>query len=466
MIVLSDSAQKAVAAVCASALLLMITAYNPKPDGRLMVTPSVQTVNLATKTAIAFPLTPELTETPTNMPSDIASLTTVTSTAVTAPSGLIYTSDHALWMTGADGQPAQMGTIPEVSSSFRTWLSPDHTMILYDDWKQCWVVDLADKHTTRITEAPLSYVSCQWSLDSQKIYYTDGMDVWAISVHDVAVKQNLTQTPERFEERLLPLQSGRPDVLFFYSRPLDETPDGVGWTGALTAVNTDGTQYRIITDTLSADLPALSPDGQTLAYIAGYTLYLYRWNAEIQQVDLQIYNSEAREVQFTSPAWSPDGAQIAGWAEGNLEDEPFYGIMVLDHQTNTSRILDPLYHPIFWDSHPPAPEWSPDGQWLIYWGQDENAGYLGFHVVSADGQQMHTLAFESDDEKRCANPWAVGKWAWSPDGQWLAFTRCEGREGTEYIKHGIFLTEIGQWNVFQIDLPKDAEPVGWIETMP
>ncbi len=409
-------------------------------------TPTINPVSLATITPSATPVL------------DAAIVPTMT-----PPSGLVYTSaDGTLWQVGADGESQRIAAAPAVAYPPVVRLSPDHRLVLYDDSLSCWVIDISSGEVEKVAGAPHSHVSCQWSLDDQKIYYADGMDVWVVGARDRSAKRNLTGTPERFEERLLPLWPGRPDTLLFYSWPLDETPDGVGWTGALTTVHADGTQYQIVADTLSVDLPALSPDGQILAYIAGHTLWLYQWSEGIQQVDLPAYNPEAREVQFTSPTWSPDGAQIAGWAGGSREGRSFYGIMALDLQTNTSRILEPLYHPTFWDGHPPAPEWSPDGQWLIYWGQDEAAGHLGFHVVSADGQQMHTLAFESDDEKSCANPWAVGKWAWSPDGRWLAFTRCEGREGTEYIKHGIFLTEVGQWNVFQTGLPQDAEPVGWI----
>jgi Tol biopolymer transport system component len=229
----------------------------------------------------------------------------------------------------------------------------------------------------------------------------------------------------------------------------------------MTSIKTDGSEYFVI-ERLFLDSPALSPDGQILAYTSEEEMRLYQWGSISYTIDLKEYGLTNWEVHFTSPpAWSPDGTQIACWARSNNKEGEFHGIVLLNLVTKASRVLQPLTHPIYWDSHPPAPEWSPDGQWLVFWGMDEDYyGRLGFWIVSANQGGMFVLAGNGDDIKHCADPSESGGRAWSPDGQWLAFNRCESDSG-----QGVWLAQVGHWKPLLVKLPSNARVVDWINAV-
>jgi len=429
--------------------------------------PAVSTIAVtdqAIATQAMLPATNVLTHTPI-LASPPPTLSP-TPPGVSAPSGLVYTSDHALWMVATDGHPAQIGAMPETSGVPRIHFSPDHAMVLYDDWKECWVADLAGGQATRITESATAYVSCQWALDGKSVYYTDSADLWAVNVRAVEERRNLTQTSDRVEDRLLPLWSARPELLFFYSWPVEVTPDGVGWTGALTSMNAEKTEYHVMVETLSADTPAYSPDGKTFAYTDGSHVWLYNLEMEPQRVDLERYGLEIENPRVTSPSWAPDGTQIAGWITGKRDGSAFSGLLLFNVSNQSAQIVHPVYLPMYWDSHPPAPEWSPDSQWLIYWGEDENGERLGIWAINRDGIQTYALASTDASESTCETPWDPGQRRWSPDGQQLIFTGCAPISEPGSISRGIRLTEPGQWEISRIDLPPDAQIVDWINAVP
>jgi len=391
---------------------------------------------------------------------------------ITAPPGIVYTSnDRELWLIDKDGKSFLVTKPPKMMLPLRLSLSPDQTWVLYNSPHQCWIADLDIRDTEDASEivASQTSLSCQWASDSKTIYYSDGMDIWKTSASSPEIVQNLTETSKRYADKLLPTWLAHPDRLFFYSWTADKAPDELGWIGALTTIYTDGTQYEIIAETIAVDSPAFSPAGQNLAYIKNHELWLHQLNAGSQPIDFATYGFGNWEIHFASPSWSPDGTLLAGWAEGRQEDTDlsFYGIMYLDLQAATARIFAPLYHPVFWDGHPPTPEWSPDGRWLVYWGQDEQQQHVGIHVIDIRGGEIHFLAAEDDTAANCANTWGPGKTVWSPDGHWLAFNRCEKISQTAIIKQGIWLAQVGSWDTtIPLSLPQEAGLVGWIIAAP
>jgi len=403
----------------------------------------------------------EPVDTATPLPIPSRTPTTMPSPAVPAPPGLIHAFDGMLWLAKANGESAPIAK----QANYATRLSPDHQMVLYVDQTHCWIIDLTSGQEKEIAASPDSHVccycdlSCQWSIDSQSVYYSDGIDVWAVNVH-TAEKRNLTNTPDRCEKGLISLWPARSDVLVFRSWPTSEIADDFGHRGAITSIKTDGSEYSVI-EPLFSESPALSPDGQILAYDSQAGMRLYQWGSISRTIDLKEYGLKNWEVHFASPpAWSPDGTQIACWADGNNKEVEFYGIVLLNLATKASRILQPLTHPIYWDSHPPAPEWSPDGKWLAFWGMDQDHGRLGFWIVSANQEDKFVLAGNGDDIEHCADPTKSGGRAWSPDGQWLAFNRCELDSG-----QGVWLAQVGNWKPLLVKLPSNARVVDWINVV-
>lgn len=99
--------------------------------------------------------------------------------------------------------------------------------------------------------------------------------------------------------------------------------------------------------------PVWSPDGQHLAVVANYHLYLVNLLGEAKPILEKKPKYEEYEPWAWSPSWSPDGQKIAFWAPG---------LMVYDRQAG--RIVDLcLNNPGETIASPPR--WSSDSLQLV-----------------------------------------------------------------------------------------------------
>ncbi len=149
--------------------------------------------------------------------------------------------------------------------------------------------------------------------------------------------------------------------------------------------------------------PALSPDGQRLAF---------SWHG-----DLWICPAEGgRALRLTDdpadeqkPAWSPDGRRIAYSSDrwGNRD------LFVIDAETRAVRQL--TVH----SSDDDAPAWSPDGHWIAFQSSRDSNLDLALNdsvfdvwkIPAGGGTATRVTRFRGE------NP------AWSPDGRWIAYDR-------------------------------------------
>ncbi|MFN2133204.1 MAG: hypothetical protein ACK2VD_21950 [Anaerolineae bacterium] len=350
-------------------------------------------------TSFALQGTGTVVPTPTGSPS------TAVPEPVEPPVGLVYRFEDALWLVDADGRPVQVSDYPHAV------LSPDGSeLIRYD------AVD-----------------GEFWRIDR-----TSGKRV------------NLTRTPGRLE-CCFHWWPARPDIVLFSSIDPARARHTPGPMGFLTAVNTDGTDYRVLDDEhdLFADEFAPAPDGETIAYGGGNAGWLYRWGDGVEAFDPAEYGLiGVSSPEIGSPAWSSDGARLAWIVDLELDgqSEEHYAVAVFDLAARTARVLHP-YAAFLKAAWPPAPAWSPDGQWLALVAQAQDPAEGGVWVVQVDGSREEEMYLGPGDRPR-----------WSPDGKWLAFSRTENDTTT-----GITLAEAGSWAPRPVNLAPGAHLVDWIE---
>lgn len=180
-----------------------------------------------------------------------------------------------------------------------------------------------------------------------------------------------------------------------------------------------------------------SPDGQTLVFMSGGDI----WMTDVHTYEVRRLTNTPANIP--SVDWSPDSTRIA--YHYLIEAERLMQSFVLNTDTAENQTITPN------DSF--NPEWSPDGEWIVYLsGRNGQRSVYTLHLVSdttyllqADRMEdVHTLSWspdsreialaDSDGEIYLADPTGTEVRLaaengmdpqWSPDSQYLMFERVE-----------------------------------------
>ena len=155
---------------------------------------------------------------------------------------------------------------------------------------------------------------------------------------------------------------------------------------------------RLSNDPYTDDSPAWSPDGTQIAFTSDRTM----------DVEIFVMDADGGNVQQLThnpgedwtPDWSPDGQRIvfAGQVSGDFE------ISVMDADGGNVEQLTAS------PGHDWGPVWSPDGRRIAF--ASDRSGNFDVYVMDADGGNVEQL---TDDPSEDFEP------VWSPDGKHLAF---------------------------------------------
>jgi Tol biopolymer transport system component len=163
--------------------------------------------------------------------------------------------------------------------------------------------------------------------------------------------------------------------------------------------------------------PALTPDGKSIAFFGdqgGFFIDLWLADGETGRVKRRLVkstqNNNYESLRFinSAGAFSPDGRYFAIAAKSKDRDD----LVILDvKRGREDRRIHVALNGL------QTPQWSPDGQQLVFTGFSN--GFSDLYIINRDGTGLRRL---TDDRFADLHP------SWSPDGKTIAFVTDRGGE--------------------------------------
>jgi TolB protein len=157
--------------------------------------------------------------------------------------------------------------------------------------------------------------------------------------------------------------------------------------------------------------PALSPDGNSLAYSSSH-----EGNAELYRLDTRTKAVQRLTTNASgdlSPSWSPSGRELVFTSDRSGGPQVF---LMSGDGSNVRRLT-------FDGDYNAAPAWSPRGNWIAYVCRTPKKEYK-LCLITPDGQKSVQLT---------TGPGVDDSPSWSPDGRHLVFSSTADGKSQIYM---------------------------------
>lgn len=323
--------------------------------------------------------------------------------------------------TGSPSGGAQVAL--RLPSGYQGSLSPDGKRLVYQpysisfessEWRYyrggatspLWIVDLA---TSRVVDRlPRKNENLRYPMwREDRIYYlSDVTGTMNLRVYDTRSKRDRSLTS--FRDHGIDAAGIGPDAIVFTRQGrihlFDLQTESSHEVVITMRVPAAGRASRAAPLAAYLESAVPSPAGDRLALEArGDIFVLDRATGHLRNL------TQTKGVAERSPAWSPDGAQLAYFSDASGEYE--LDLRAADG-TGVARAIRIEDHPTFYRHI----DWSPDGKRLAF-----SDARLRLWVVDAHDGAAHAI----DQSEYVAQ--GEYKTSWSPDGAWLAYSKADGR---------------------------------------
>lgn len=318
------------------------------------------------------------------------------------------------YLVPVEGGMEQPMPIPESGGGS---LSPDGTQFVYTpidaDWRgwkryrggrapEVWVYDLRQNHTRQLTRFAGMDMNPAWVGD--RVYFasdrTGTLNLYAMPPQ-AELESVAPEAITHFTDYDVLWPSGGPDAVVFeqggYVWRYDAGSDAAVRVPIRVASDRPQALPRFVKAAEFVDSAGLSPQGERAVFAArGEILTVPAKHGEVRNIS---HSPAAREI---SVSWSPDGRWIAFLSDASGEYEVY--VQAQDGHSPARRITrdgDIWRYP---------PVWSPDSKKLAFADKQVRLRYVEIdtgRIVEVDRSNLEDIT----------------EYSWSPDSQWLAYTK-------------------------------------------